>query len=528
MAADERRQLHDLLVLHDLASIEDLLCSDEVGVAKAGDLCLLREVDVTALPGLSIVARARLLELVASLRQPQLKRRRVASVSVEYARSLARSSPGELRTSSDVRRLLAEPLPYPVLVDESQEALLAAATGHFNVAVREPDRAMPELAGLLEFAFSCSHVTGGTEEVWASLADGLTGCVWRTLSAFDGTFAFVDNRNSTDHSGATQKSLRPDYCAWSNHALVMKAEHKGAPQDLALALSELSSKMQTWSVLTTRGLPFLPCYAVGGELLQFAIVLGEPGGGVRLELTSDPLNMRLPAHRLRILSSSFHLFRILCWLRGRMPDSVPQLYAAHGRADGGSVTLFDSHVVKRCLRLAPPQVYALLDGVTIPCAIRVLSCELPKRECDFGRIKTAPLGLEAPPRDEGGLRSAVRCALRALCGLHARGFCHRDVRWSNLLRTAEDDWLLIDFEAADAIGQPLQEGLVRPELVAPEARSAGAPYVAEDDIWQVGMLLTSAGCTLSAEAEAFAAALTAERGARPSSAAALKMAWLSF
>jgi len=118
--------------------------------------------------------------VISSSEEAQPKRRRVASVSVEYARSLARSSPGELKTSSDVRRLLAEPLPYPVLVDESQEALLAAATGHFNVAVRESDRAMPELAGLLEFAFSCSHITGGTEEVWASLADGLTGCVWRT------------------------------------------------------------------------------------------------------------------------------------------------------------------------------------------------------------------------------------------------------------------------------------------------------------------------------------------------------------
>jgi hypothetical protein len=184
------------------------------------------------------------------------------------------------------------------------------------------ERAMPELEALLEQALYSRSSCSGTEEVWASEADHLTGRVWRQLSDLCGTFAFVDHRNSVGRSGATRQSLRPDYCGWSNHALIVKAEHKASSHELPLALAELKTKMSGWDPHIMRGIPFLPCYAVGGQLLQFAVLVGEPDGGVRVEVVSDPLSLVTPGDRLRILAASFNLFRILVWLRQLMPSTV--------------------------------------------------------------------------------------------------------------------------------------------------------------------------------------------------------------
>lgn len=80
--------------------------------------------------------------------------------------------------------------------------------------------------------------------------------------------------------------------------------------------------MRCWNTLAMHGMPFLPCFAVGGETLQFALLLPEPGGGIRLEKLSDPLCMALPSDRLRILSASLNLFRVIVALRARMVADV--------------------------------------------------------------------------------------------------------------------------------------------------------------------------------------------------------------
>ena len=458
--------------------------------------------------------------------EPAAKRRRVVeSVSDGFARSLAGNSPGNLASAADVRHLLAQQLVTPILVDESHAALLAAAPGRLQVEVRPPDRAMPELEALAESAF-CYNVSSGSEEVWASLADALTGRAWRLLS-FLSAFSFHDDRNSVDTSGATQKRLRPDYCGRSNHALIVKAEHKKLPAELQLALEELKSKMSTWNPLTMRGMPFLPCYAVGGELLQFAILYTNAGGGIHLETVSDPLNMSVPHDRLRILSASLQFFRVFVWLRARMPPSVIPLYVEQRRDDGGSVTVYDDHVVKHTRRLGAPGVYGLLAAGTIPCAVRVTSCREPCDATPFARLEMTPVGLQVLPGNEAELVVAVKCVLRALSALHQHGYVHRDVRWPNVLITAGALWMLIDFELAAEEGASLPNRAIDVDLVAPEARPLGAQYTAADDIWQVGTLVESAGLEVSPGARAFACALCATRAERPNAGEALMLPWLT-
>ena len=453
--------------------------------------------------------------------EPTAKRARVVSDESDvFAKALVAAAPGNLSTPADVRSFLAQPLPGPVLVDDSHAALLAAGAGCFQMQARPAGRAMPELEALLESAFSW-QVSSSTEDVWASLADVLTGHVWRTLSKLAGTFAYVDNRCTTD-------SLRPAYCGWSNRALVMKAERKVQLAALQAALDELASKMRGWNALVLCGVPFLPCFAVGGHLIQFAVVYSGPNSTACVQPVTDPMPMSTGRDRLRVVAASFNMFRIMTWLRARMPDPVIPLYVEQPRAGGGSVTVFDDHVIKRCRRVAPQPLYhALAPGGGIPCAVRVVEHTRPSAERPLARLKLQPVALQALPRDEAELRRATAAVLHALAALHARGFVHRDVRWPNVLADGSGGWLLVDFELADAAGEPLPAGAVDADAVAPEARVPRAPYTPAADAWQVGRLMRTAGITqLSPAASALADALSAPLHARLGVADALAHAWL--
>lgn len=458
--------------------------------------------------------------------EPLAKRARVvADESDAYARALLAVAPGALATPADVRSFLAQPPPLPVLVDESHATLLAEGANCFPMQVRPPERSMAELEALLESAFRW-HIVGGSEEVWASLADALVGRVWRTLSALCGKFAYVDDRNTVDRSGATQRRLRPDYCGWINHVLVAKAEHKGEVEELLAALQELASKMRVWNPLVMRGMPLLPCFAVGGHLIQFAVVRSGPAGKACVEPVTDPISMATPRDRLRVVALAFNMFRIITALRAHTPPHVIPLYKEQPRADG-SITVFDDYVIKRCRRVAPTAVYDALAAAAIPCAVRVVEYAAPSAERPLARLKLAPVAVQMLPGDEAELRFAVIAVLRALAALHARGFAHRDVRWPNVLADGQGGWLLVDFELSDAVGAPLPAHAIDPDSVAPEARVPDAPYTAGDDIWQVGRLLRSADVQLSPEAAALATALMAPRAARLCAARALAHPWLA-
>jgi hypothetical protein len=82
--------------------------------------------------------------------EPLAKRTRVvADESDAYARALLAAAPGALATPADVRSFLAQPPPFPVLVDESHATLLAEGANCFPMQVRPPERSMAELEALL-------------------------------------------------------------------------------------------------------------------------------------------------------------------------------------------------------------------------------------------------------------------------------------------------------------------------------------------------------------------------------------------
>ena len=460
------------------------------------------------------------------------KRRRVVITdeSSKFLLALLATPLGDVTTAADVRRILAEELRTPVLMSEDFMQLSLACNGIIPLEIMESvehDSAMPRLCGLLQFILDI-NVTSGSEEVWATVADNCTGSIWRMLSALHGSFPFRDDRNRSDDMCATAKSLRPDYTGYVNGALVVKAEHKATPAELPAALRELEAKMNGgWNPLAMRGMPFLPCYAVGGEILQYAVVLPPSGGtAMRVVTVSDEFVLTTPQGRFGAVKAACNMYRIIMWLRSRMPHDVVSLYSKQLRTDGGSITVHDSHVVKLTHTVASVDVYAAV--ATIPHAIRITEVKRARIDSKLSRLHLEPVALERKPRDERELQDAVRCVLGALAAFHSRGFVHHDVRWPNVLITAEGDWILADFELAGAIGTLAPPHAVTPTFLPPEARTEESLYAPSADVWQVGQLVLCARLVeLSAAGAAFAAKLTAEQpNERPSAAAALAMDWL--
>ena len=296
------------------------------------------------------------------------------------------------------------PLPGPIVVSDSHLSLLSKGGAVLSINVDDGmSSVMEEIEELFVGAW-LRPVTGGTEEVWASKADDLVGVVLTVLDRLTGALGATSNRNAVDPSGTTDARKRPDYWLLVLGALLLKAEHKRSREELADAKAELASKMNGWNTVALNGLAFLPCFAVGGELLQFCAVVRTATGAITVEDASPAFNMTLDLDRLRIVCAACNMFRVLIALRRRMPAKVPPLYTEQMRSFGTSITVMDNHVVKKCWP-APDGVYACLEGEgAIPCAIRVTSRVAPNGPGGMTHIKMVPVCAEAMPDSEADLQ----------------------------------------------------------------------------------------------------------------------------
>ena len=455
----------------------------------------------------------------------------IHDTSAEYARALIGGEhAADIVSGVDgFRRELSAKLPGPIFVHGHVE-FASQAAGLLPLAPMVGGSSVESIADIFQQAFYLV-VRDGTEEVWATTAGRLTGYVLTLLSEMTGERMSSD-RNAVDHSNVTMPKLRPDYCLWASDALLLKAEHKQSPSELGAAKGELVSKMAGWNTIALRGLPFLPCFAVGGERLQFCAIFCDRSGACALAEVSEIFNMRVPLQRVAIVRASFNLFRVIVALRRRMPAYVPPLYKKQPRLEG-FVEVRDDHVRKVC-RAAPDAVYACLSGAQrIPSAVsvEVLRPQRPRSD-GLVELRIEPVCLEVTPSSESELRNAIRAVLRALDALHTRGFVHRDIRWPNVLQNAAGEWLLADFELADVAESPLPEQFRAAASVPADARRGG-PWVPACDLWQLGRLVLAweradGARVLSGPGASFAAQLAGEEAASGpiSSAAARELAWL--
>jgi len=331
----------------------------------------------------------------------------------------------------------------------------------------------------------------GTEEVMASNAGFVTAEFWQVLHIYIPGLSLQSSRNCGDTSGATEEKLRPDYCLWVDGTLFLKGEHKRVAAELDKAKSELLSKMSAWNDKVLRGLPFLPCYALAGTLIQFCAIFPptDLSPTPLLKDISDTYDLGNEASRLTVMRISLNMFRVFVFLKASMPQAGPSLFKRDRRGNsGGYIEYMADHVVKKC-HPSINEVYDCLQGDNaLPCAIKVL------RKPNFFTngmclLEIRPVCVEVKPRSTAELRCAIRCVLTALMHLHDRGLVHRDVRWPNVLKD-ENDWKLADFELADKVGSVVPRGKIANRYLPPELQvEENVGYEPSGDVFCVGRLV---------------------------------------
>ena len=137
------------------------------------------------------------------------------------------------------------------------------------------------------------------------------------------------------------------------------------------------------------------------------------------------------------------------------------------------------------------------------------------------QVKLRPFGVVASSRLPSTLvelRSALRCILTCLVDLHAAGWAHLDLRWSNVVFMAPSEWYVIDAEFARPFGSHMPDLKVRDT----EAEQADA----QADCYLVGCMMKEMETKLPFDAPArdvLALLLAPRDAARRSAQRALQM-----
>ncbi|CCI48367.1 unnamed protein product [Albugo candida] len=133
-------------------------------------------------------------------------------------------------------------------------------------------------------------------------------------------------------------------------------------------------------------------------------------------------------------------------------------------------------------------VMAIYDAIgrnPIQCTVR----------CDYDRyartFELQPVGFTKLPVNDLELIFALICVARALVGLHALGYVHRDIRWPNILCLGGDSYMLIDFENAGRNGDRMPDELLGSRVLDPLVKSDdyGHVYRSCHDMYQFGRLI---------------------------------------
>lgn len=418
----------------------------------------------------------------------------------------------ELVSVDDLQRVLREPLPGPIFIDPFWLCQMGGTALPF--AGRTNTESMPRLELLFTSAFSLI-VADGTEEVWATYVDSLTGKVWQAIDNVVGKLSLQVNRNASDTSGATEKGLRPDFLLVSDGAMLCKAEHKQHSANFEQAKSELISKMAVWNPVLHRGLPFLPCYAAAGAIVQFfAISPSHAGSGQCVLTETTPIvHINTGVGRLEVVQYAFNMYRAFVSLRQRMPRRMLTPFIKQRRPDGGFVIIMEHHVTKVCAPVADPDIYAHLTGANpIVNSVNVELQGLYAHNPGYVSLRISPICSPESPETLGELKECIRFVIAAICDLHSRGFVHRDLRWGNVMKHGAHAWMLIDFELAARPDVELPHNYRHSTEFPPWSR-AGRPCTFAHDLWQIGRLVSTwktATALSDVDAKSFATACTAD------------------
>ncbi|KAF8340989.1 hypothetical protein F5887DRAFT_1062542 [Amanita rubescens] len=260
------------------------------------------------------------------------------------------------------------------------------------------------------------------------------------------------------------KKIRPDYGFLKDNVCLFRGEEEH-PESRDDPKAELSDKL-TWVYSPA---PYVfGYYAIGPDLTLAAIC--APSTPSQMPVVQDlaSANLRFKRDRIanlcRLINLSSYLYPlqkhigyrdiseftvieryVLSYHLGGVIDLVFQGRHVNGNRDnkcqkiyrgnqGAERVRYIQNIYRQLQEKGVPHVDALIHAVG-------------------STIYVEPKGIAVKPSNVKELLDAVICVLRALQVLHqAPPLFHRDIRWPNVLRRAEDHtlWFLIDWE--DAVG----------------------------------------------------------------------------
>ena len=308
----------------------------------------------------------------------------------------------------------------------------------------------------------------------------------------DGLFRIIDHLGGLSyrvrdlHDASTVVRSRVDYTmGFGGCALVLAEEKDG--ESVNAAIGDLKRKFR-W-ISHFRRLPYLIGFAITrNELEVFAMM---PSGAMQslfsTSLCSD-------ANKWKCVLVSINIARVLTFfIQQRMFSTLElALDTWHDRANG-----------KR-LRIGMQFVEVKYDDAEVfdnLCAFYRATARIPHLErlhagSDVQAIVSAkkmfrlgPIGLNIKPDSDSKLKSALGELLQCLIALHALGYCHCDIRWSNIVWTESEGWVLIDCTFATLLtdAERLREmsSIIQSHYVFDSA----LPWSPRHDMFQFGRLL---------------------------------------
>ncbi|KXZ54364.1 hypothetical protein GPECTOR_5g444 [Gonium pectorale] len=136
-------------------------------------------------------------------------------------------------------------------------------------------------------------------------------------------YVAITTRYSNDAEGAQSFELSTiiDSILIRLHLWTGTGEEKARSCDMLVAVRELASKMgPVWPRIAFGDLPYLPCYAAAGGLLQFYVLLKEQHQ--HPVSISKCFNLCMDADRIEAVHATVNMFRLLCTLRPLLPPSL--------------------------------------------------------------------------------------------------------------------------------------------------------------------------------------------------------------
>jgi Protein kinase domain len=402
-------------------------------------------------------------------------------------------------------------------------------------------------------------LTSNLMVLWNDSFPGSRSSIWRNWQSFNkravnSLLSIAGRSRSGFHYRCTQTpeptvSLtfkRPDFSATVENVLMLIGEAKPSEEDQDEVIEDLVDNL-SWKTLAWYRLPFLLAFTTAGRYLRMHVLLPPAAGSgsdkpVRYQLGKE-FDMRNPAKRLQVAAVGLKIFQVMLGLQLRVPKYPIPLFQPRVNPidERQSVELQGRHVIKITQALAPKGVYELLGlgkkKSRLPHSVHVVAKEASGYP-DLHTLTIEPVcdPTRPKPNTEEELKSAIRAVLEALAGLHKARFCHRDVRWANILKASTGDWLLADFEHAAESGVDMEGSDMNPKLLPPQnvrSKKSGTlvacgKYDESGDIYRVGALVTELPkITLSPEARKFAEALMNEKKPIVDAEQALSMPWLA-